>query len=392
MTRAHDKHLETGIAGSLVIHAVLLFLLVIYFGSQISVPTLTKEEKAEPVSEVSFIFPDQILPPVLKPKPEPKAYIRTTQNEAEPAKPSRSAFQSDRNTSAASAKAATPGATLPLPSMDGNAPAGRELAERDYKDGEIRNDAAPKSAGTPLSMIAPSPLPPSPAKTEPTPPPSPAPPIPSPQIAKATPAPTPLAKMMEEMDKESARLNIDRLPLEVRKATSAQEPPPPAPQPMPQVRDPVDTPPRIVRAEPVAEPLVKTTPRPEANAFTPFTRTRKTEGAVSQPGANAVDAEATPMGIYKRQVNDAVGKKWHLYVRLGKDAVNFGRVRFRFYVDKRGTPQDLKILSDARDADPRMRELTLRAILDAEIPPIPPDLLSTLDDDRVTIEYEAIVY
>ena len=93
-----------------------------------------------------------------------------------------------------------------------------------------------------------------------------------------------------------------------------------------------------------------------------------------------------------RQVTGAVEKKWHLYVKLGKDSINYGRVRFRFYVDRRGTPQDLKILSDARDADPRMRELTLRAILDAKIPPIPDDLLPTLFDERVKIEYEAIVY
>jgi len=132
--------------------------------------------------------------------------------------------------------------------------------------------------------------------------------------------------------------------------------------------------------------------KPEADAFTPFTRTGKMDGAVNREGENAVDAEATPLGIYMRQVTGAVEKKWHLYVRLAKDSVTFGRVRFRFYVDKRGVPQDLKILSDARDADPRMRDLTLRAILDAKIPPIPEDLQPTLDDGRVKIEYEAIVY
>jgi hypothetical protein len=93
-----------------------------------------------------------------------------------------------------------------------------------------------------------------------------------------------------------------------------------------------------------------------------------------------------------RQVTGAVEKKWHLYVRLARDSVTYGRVRFRFYVDQRGTPQDLKILSDARDADPRMREITLRAILDADIPPIPAELIPELEDGRLKIEYEAIVY
>lgn len=138
--------------------------------------------------------------------------------------------------------------------------------------------------------------------------------------------------------------------------------------------------------------MMRNTPNPEKDAFSPFTRTSKTDGSISREGMDAVDAEATPLGIYMRKVTGAVEKKWHLYVRLGKDSVTFGRVRFRFYVDRKGTPQDLKILSDARDADPRMRELTLRAILDAQIPPIPADLLPTLDDGRVKIEYEAIIY
>jgi len=162
----------------------------------------------------------------------------------------------------------------------------------------------------------------------------------------------------------------------------------------PQVRIPEDTPPPIVKAVPVEEdaPMMRNTPNPEKDAFSPFTRTSKTDGSISREGMDAVDAEATPLGIYMRKVTGAVEKKWHLYVRLGKDSVTFGRVRFRFYVDRKGTPQDLKILSDARDADPRMRELTLRAILDAQIPPIPADLLPTLDDGRVKIEYEAIIY
>jgi hypothetical protein len=146
------------------------------------------------------------------------------------------------------------------------------------------------------------------------------------------------------------------------------------------------------KAIPVTDPLKITAGRPERDAFNPFTRTGKQDGAINREGENAVDSEATPLGKYMRQVTGAVEKKWHLYVNLGKDSINFGRVRFRFYVDKRGIPQDLKILSDARDADPRMRELTLRAILDAQIPPIPADLLPTLDEDRVKIEYEAIVY
>ena len=431
MTLAQDRNIQTGLAGSFVIHALALLLLLWGFsteaGKHLLPPPVVKEE---PVQEVTMIFPEQLIPAPLLPKePPPKAYIRTTQNEGVAAAPKNAVFQSDRNTVAASKLPPKSDATLMMPTLNGNAPTTLELANRDYRDGQIKNDNAPLANATPLEMRQPQPpappsvlkpqtqpqpqaqaqaqptappsiLKPQPQAQPPTPPAPPAPPAPPKQVAKATPADsTPLLKMMEEMDKESARTDQNKLPIEVRKAEASKteaskvaDTPPPKPQ----VREPQDTPPPAPRAIPVAEPVnepVKVTAGiPEKDAFNPLTRMGKVDGAISREGENAVDAEATPLGKYMRQVTGAVEKKWHLYVKLGKDSINYGRVRFRFYVDRRGTPQDLKILSDARDADPRMRELTLRAILDAKIPPIPDDLLPTLFDERVKIEYEAIVY
>ncbi|MCW0217900.1 MAG: hypothetical protein OJI67_06230 [Prosthecobacter sp.] len=379
MTHAHDRHLQTGIAGSLAIHVFLLFLLVLVLGSQPAHDFL-KDDQAAPKKEptVTLIFPNQLIPePPPEPVKQPQKFIRTTQNEASKVVPKNAPFQSDRNTIAASIKPPLAGSTVPMPTLDGNVPNIGELANRDYRDGEFKNDSA--------------------AKSEPSTPQHPTPEPPLPASAKVQPAPTPLKKMMEEMDEKVASKDKNRLPLEIRKADTKSPddlPTKPAPPKVeaPKVRMPEDTPPKVVKAVPVEDPIQNNTPNPEKNAFSPFTRTSKTDGSISREGQDAVDAEATPLGIYMRQVTDAVGKKWHLYVQLGKDSVTFGRVRFRFYVDKKGTPQDLKILSDARDADPRMRELTLRAILDAQIPPIPADLLTTLDDGRVKIEYEAIIY
>ena len=428
MTLAQDRNIQTGLAGSFVIHALALLLLLWGFsteaGKHLLPPPVVKEE---PVQEVTMIFPEQLIPAPLLPKePPPKAYIRTTQNEGVAAAPKNAVFQSDRNTVAASKLPPKSDATLMMPTLNGNAPTTLELANRDYRDGQIKNDNAPLANATPLEMRQPQPpAPPSvlkpqtqpqpqaQAQAQPTAPPSilkpqpqaqppapPVPPAPTKQVAKATPADsTPLLKMMEEMDKEAARTDQNKLPIEVRKAEASKTEASKvadAPPPKPQVREPQDTPPPAPKAIPVAEPVndpVKVTAGiPEKDAFNPFTRMSKVDGAISREGENAVDAEATPLGKYMRQVTGAVEKKWHLYVKLGKDSINYGRVRFRFYVDRRGTPQDLKILSDARDADPRMRELTLRAILDAKIPPIPDDLLPTLFDERVKIEYEAIVY
>lgn len=378
-----------------MIHAIALVLIVWGFSTDAGLRLLepTKPEVIEEEPEVAMIFPEQIIPVPPPPKPPSKAFIRTTQNEAATVAPKNAAFQSDRNTIAASRLPSKADATLMMPTTEGKAPTTRELANRDYRDGQIKNDAAFKTPATPpdvrQSQPAPPPTPVMPPSAAQAAVPPPAVPEPPKQVAQVTPKDaTPLAKMMEEMDKNSARIEQTRLPIEVRKAEKLMETPPTKPQ----IRAPEDVPPTIPKAVPVPDPVTRTAGKPEADAFTPFTRTGKMDGAVNREGENAVDAEATPLGIYMRQVTGAVEKKWHLYVRLAKDSVTFGRVRFRFYVDKRGVPQDLKILSDARDADPRMRDLTLRAILDAKIPPIPEDLLPTLDDGRVKIEYEAIVY
>jgi len=393
VTIAQDRNTQAGLVGSLVIHAIAFMILLWGFSLQsgLPLPEPSAVAEEEPVPEVTMIFPEQIIPVPTPPKPPEKAYIRTTQNVAETAAPKQAAFQSDRNSQAASKLPPKSGATLMMPTMEGNAPTKLELANRDYKDGQVKNDATLPTTAVPPAMRPPQPqaqpAPPSilkPSETPPPPPPT--------QIAKLTPTDgTPLVKMMEEMDKDSARIDLNRLPLEVRKADS--KPVAETPPPKPQFRAPADEAPQVAKAIPVSEEEIKRMAgQPEKDSYVPFTRTNKMDGAISREGDNAVDSEATPLGRNMKEVTGAVGKKWHLYVKLARDSVNFGRVRFRFFVDRKGVPQDLQILSDARDADPRMRELTLRAILDAQIPPIPNDLLPDLDEERVKIEYEAIVY
>ena len=211
-----------------MIHAIALLVLLWGFSSEsgrrLFEPVTVKKE---PVQEVTMIFPEQIIPAPLLPKPPPpKAYIRTTQNEGVAVAPKGAAFQSDRNTIAASKLPPKADATLMMPTTAGTAPTKMELANRDYRDGQLKNDNAPPANATPLEMRPPQPAaPPSILKPQQQ-----VPPTPPKQVAKATPADTtPLVKMMEEMDKDAARIDPNRLPIEVRKAEKqkvAETPPP----------------------------------------------------------------------------------------------------------------------------------------------------------------------
>jgi outer membrane biosynthesis protein TonB len=408
VTAPRHRELPIAIAGSLLVHAVLFMLLAALF----AVPTKWQFRSAQPtvvpVKQVTLVFPEQLIPPpppppkpVTPPPPPPKKeiYIRTTQNEGMADKPKSAAFISDRNTKASAKLAPDPAGKEPMPTTTGIPIQMKELANRDYRDGEIKEDSAPKTPPRAPAMQASAP--PSPPPQPPAPPPQP----PPQAVAAATPATTPLARMMEEADKDLARVDLNRLPIEVRKPEPAPTPrmkepdaPPPTPQapPKPQMRETADSPPQTVpKAIPVDEPVARNTPRPDDKAFMPFTRTSENKGTISNRGdEDAVDAEDSPKGRYIRSVTSQVEKKWHLYRVLKRDSVTFGSLKVEFYVNRRGKVEDLRIVND-RESNPLLSEFTLRAIRDAEIPPMPKDvieILPMLDKQRLKIEYNVLIY
>ncbi|MBL9131898.1 MAG: hypothetical protein JNG86_11895, partial [Verrucomicrobiaceae bacterium] len=369
--------------------------------------------------EVTLVFPEQLIPPpapppapVTPPPPPPppvpkkEIYIRTTQNEREADKPKSAAFISDRNTKASAKLAPDPAGTEPMPTTTGIPIQMKELASRDYKDGDIKEDSAPKNVKTPAKQAAAASQPPSPPPTPPSPPPAP----PKPQtVAKTVTETTPLAKMMEEADKDLARVDMNRLPLEVRKPDTAPSPqmkepdaPPPTPQapqsppPTPQMRETAESPPQTIpKAIPVRDEVAMNTPKPDDKAFMPFTRTSENKGTISNRGEqDAVDAEDSPKGRYIRAVTSQVEKKWHLYRVLKRDAVTYGSLKVEFFVNRKGKIEDLRIVND-RESNALLSEFTVRAIRDAEIPVMPKeviDILPVLDKQRLKIEYNVLIY
>lgn len=409
MTAAPGKNhdVQIAIALSVVIHLLLLSLAVWEMGRGLATRLSTVHEKpVAPEEEITLLYPEQLLPPEPPPPEEPKTYIRTTQNSAANETPDQADFISDRNTLAATEMPAQPDGDKPMPTQEGIDKPMLELANRDYKDGEIKEDAA-----TPVPVMPAEPQPPAPASldpllAQPSPPPAPTPPPPPPppvSIARAEPV-TPLEAMMRERDdSDAARLTLDRLPLEVRKAEAATETTLPEPNPSPPTPSPVQEPPpalemrapqtdSIPRAVPVPDPVTRTAGPPDADSFSPFTRTSKVSGTLSNRGQAAVNAAETPVGRYMRQVTSAVEKKWHSLRRINADAVTYGSLKLRFYVLPDGRVNPPTLLTNPREADARMVDFTLRAIMEAEIPPIPQDLLPLLEGRRLEVEYDVLIY
>nr|MDH4455191.1 hypothetical protein [Verrucomicrobiota bacterium] len=214
MTASPDKNLRIAITGSLVVHALLFLLLAWMFAGDAARKLWQQAVTPPKEKEVTLLFPEQLIPepevvpPAPPPPPKKEVYIRTSQNETAAAAPKNAPFISDRNTTASTVKAPAPDATAPMPSMDGLKLPTKDMADRDHKDGELKDDARAKTPAGQVAMLQPQPpTPPSPPSIlkpkDAAPPPTPV--VPPPQsVAKVVPESTPLTKMMEEADKALA--------------------------------------------------------------------------------------------------------------------------------------------------------------------------------------------
>jgi outer membrane biosynthesis protein TonB len=113
------------------------------------------------------------------------------------------------------------------------------------------------------------------------------------------------------------------------------------------------------------------------------------------PGTKDYLAEdKTPKGRYTRQVTGQVEKKWHIYRLLRRKGVTYGSLKVVFYVNKMGKVENLHVVDD-KESNPILTEFTLQAIRDAEIPPMPADVIPLLpknDRERLKVEYNVLIY
>jgi outer membrane biosynthesis protein TonB len=257
------------------------------------------------------------------PKPAEPAYVRTTPQNI-PDAPKNAAFESDNNTRAASE--AAPTGSQPLPSVDGRDSTTLELQNRKYSDGKPSEPAQP-----------------------------------SPEVAKesAEPAPTPAPAAPASTPTTQFALREAPKPDPAKSQAKTQ---PPRPQSQ------------------AAQPK-----SPASAGFQPETRITRIRGNISNRGRASVDAAATPIGRYKKMVSDAIGSRWYYYVNNQIGLLNIGTVDIRFQVGPDGKAQKIKILSNTSNES--FASVSISSIVEAEIPPIPPDVAKLLDNGRLEIDY-----
>lgn len=327
-----SRKLTLAVILSLLLHLAIILFITLLLGVNLPIAQPAPEEPME----ITIIAPPVVVP-------EEPPYIATTESQRAEAPPDRPLFQSDKDTIAATEQPAH--GDLALPTMEG-----RETDALQFQDQEFT-------------------LGPEPAESTPTRP------MPEAMVAEAAPAVETPVQTEEAVE----------TPVE----TEAEERP--RPDELALLR-PEPTPARPARAEPQpVQPRTTVRPQPaRPETYQPQTRTTRIQGGITNRGRAAVDAQATPLGRYKKMLSDAIGSRWYYYVNNDLSLLSIGTVVIRFTVRQDGRVEGIQVLSNT--SNETFATCSIRSIMEAEIPPIPEDVASVLDNSRIEVDYTFTIH
>lgn len=262
---------------------------------------------------------------IIEPPPPPQqpVFVDTSAPAAEKP-PEQALFESDRDTAAAAPDAAT--GAEPLPSQEGQEQPFLELENQELALAKV--DEAPPAPESPPS----EPVPPQPPQPE-----------------------QPVEAKTEEKEPEPAEADALMVSAQLQPEKKPEENrPPPAPPP--------------------SRPSYQRQARPT-----------RLSGSVSNRGKSAVSALATPLGRYRKQISDAIGSSWYHHIGSRMDLFSYGTASVIFIIDRDGKVRRPRVQSNTSNES--FEIVTLESILRAEIPPIPPDILPTLEGGQIEIDY-----
>ena len=263
---------------------------------------------------------------IVQPPPAPPkpAFVDTSAPEAEKP-PENAPFESDRDTAAASPDAAT--GAEPLPSQEGREQPVLELENQELALAEVKD--TPPAPEAPPAQPAP-PQPPQPEET----------------------------KQAKREEEKPEKADAEAL------LAAAQ------PQPQEKQREEPKPPP----AQPPAKPSFQRQARPT-----------RLSGSVSNRGRSAVASMATPLGRYRKQITDAIGSSWYHHIGPRMDIFSYGTVSVVFVIDRNGKARRPRVVSNTSNES--FEIVTVESILAADIPPIPPEIVPTLEGGQIEMDY-----
>jgi outer membrane biosynthesis protein TonB len=107
-------------------------------------------------------------------------------------------------------------------------------------------------------------------------------------------------------------------------------------------------------------------------------------GNITNHGISSVNALGTPLGRYQKIVADSIGSRWYVFVDQKRDLITIGTLRLRFDIDRSGKVKNLKITENS--SNEAFANVCVQSVLEAHLPPIPPDVANTLPPVGLEVE------
>ncbi len=328
------------VLASLLLHVVVAFSLAAFNGGSTPLPPPDDDPVQLTMVDLSA------TPPPARPNP---AFVDNDASK-ETEEPKEKTFESNANSIAASTQPAT--GEAPVPSQEGKEQPFIEMRTQEALLASKSSQAAPEVPPTPPPQPTAAPT----AAATPTAKPS--------ATPKATPPPTPEPIATPEPDKLAMLTSTP--PPALRDAEDAEATPPPDVPPTP--------------------PEITSRPRPEAPAvaYRPEKQETRVTGRITNRGPSSVNAVGTPLGRYQKAVSDAIGSRWYFYMKEKMDLVSIGTAHVEAEVDQKGKIKNLRVLSN--NANEAFANICLQSFQEAQIPPIPPDLIATLPSGKLPVD------
>ncbi len=376
------------LVASIVLHFLLL-LCIVFAAGLLPAPQLDFAKSRPNLQDLEVTLYERetpkleiVTPEQLKQRSQEQPYIDSAGLAKADEKPTDAAFESDQDMIAASE---SPGSgTEPLPSIDG-----KDLPFQNFTTQDVVIGAADQPPGAEAQAAPPTPVVTTQsAAATPKPAPPSAPDSPS-KLEREQPEPKPVAetKTAEPLEPKPIPKStppplpkVDRVtPDQIAIATPDRPVPKPTPKALPTRPRPEPLP-----AEPAMEVARLTPTRPQPlpkPGFQAQQEKTKIEGSITNQGKAAVDAVRTPLAVYKKQVNAAIGSRWYYYVRQRRDLIAFGSVKVSYAITTAGKIVDVNIVTNT--SNQTLANICTQSIREAEIGPPPEEAVASMVDGRL---------
>src|SRR5213595_1942130 len=205
------------------------------------------------------------------------------------------------------------------------------------------------------------------------------------------PLPSQTGKDRPFMDLETHQHSLETKGAQPQPSAAPQEHPKPSTAPQAQPAPATAAEQFAMLTQQPTTPVEKSVTSPQTrSAYRAQKERTRISGRITNHGVSSVNALGTPLGRYQKFLLDAIGSRWYAFVEQKRDLINIGTTRVVFVVDRDGHVKNLKIIENT--GNETLANVCIQAVQDAQLPPMPDDLATTLPGDGFPMDIPFTVF